>query len=189
MAIEGFVNNDLSHMDEIYANEKRINEVTEIITQFMVSLSQSEIDIKEFAKIGNTYHVINDIERIGDHAENIIELAEERNQKNVFISDAAKEELAVIYGYTTMAIDTAIDSYRLNDQVKAQSIVQLEQKIDELQKIYRETHIRRLNAGKCTALASILFLDLLSNMERVGDHSKNIADTITGVVDSEIHSA
>lgn len=189
MAIEGFVNNDLSHMAEIYANEKRINEVTEIITQFMVSLSQSEIDIKEFAKIGNTYHVINDIERIGDHAENIIELAEERNQKNVFISDAAKEELAVIYGYTTMAIDTAIDSYRLNDQVKAQSIVQLEQKIDELQKIYRETHIRRLNAGKCTALASILFLDLLSNMERVGDHSKNIADTITGVVDSEIHSA
>lgn len=189
MAIEGFVNNDLSQMEEIYKNEKRINELTEIITQFMVELSKSEIDINEFAKIGNTYHVINDIERIGDHAENIIELAEERNRKNVAISDAAKEELATIYGYTTMAIDIAIDSYRYNDRVKAQSIFQLEQRIDELQKAYRETHIRRLNAGKCTALASILFLDLLSNMERVGDHAKNIADTVTGEVDDESHSA
>lgn len=189
MAVDGFVNNDLSHMEEIYKNERRINEVTEIITQFMVELSQSEIDIKEFARIGNTYHVINDIERIGDHAENIIELAEEKSRKNVAISDIAKEELATIYGYTTMAIDTAIDSYRLNDRVRAQTIVQLEARIDELQKTYRESHIRRLNAGKCTALASILFLDLLSNMERVGDHSKNIADTVTGVVDEEYHTA
>ena len=189
LAMDAFVRNDLSHVDEIARNEKRINEMTEIITKFMVELSQSEIDINEFARIGNTYHVINDIERIGDHAENIMELAQERNQKNAAISDAAKEELATIYGYTTMAIDTAIDSYRLNDRIKAQSIIQLEERIDELQKTYRETHIRRLNSGQCSAIASILFLDLLSNMERIGDHSKNIADTVTGVVDEVIYSA
>ena len=181
MARHAFINDDLSKMDEIYKNEKRINELTEIITQFMVDLSGSDIDINEFARIGDTYHVINDIERIGDHAENIIELAEEKHQKNVLITDTAKEELATVYNYNILALDTAIESYRSNDKKKALTIGGIEARIDALQKEYRDTHIRRLNAGKCTPLASILFLDLLSNMERVGDHSKNIADMVADV--------
>ncbi len=183
MAMDAFVKNDLTHSEEIYANERRINELTEIITEFMVALSGSDLDINEFARIGDTYHVINDIERIGDHAENIIELAEERNAKNVEITDAAKVELAAIYNYTILAMDTAIESYRSNDVAKAQSIIQVEKRIDDLQKEYRETHIRRLNAGKCSPLASILFLDLLSNLERVGDHAKNISDTVANIQD------
>lgn len=186
MAMDAFVKNDLTHSDEIYANERRINELTEIITEFMVALSGSDLDINEFARIGDTYHVINDIERIGDHAENIIELAEERNAKNVEITDVAKVELAAIYNYTILAIDTAIESYRSNDVSKAQSIIQVEKRIDDLQKEYRETHIRRLNAGKCSPLASILFLDLLSNLERIGDHSKNITDTVANIQDEAV---
>lgn len=186
MAIDAFVSNDLAKMDEIYQNEQRINTLTEIITEFMVKLSGSDLDINEFARIGDTYHVINDIERIGDHAENIIELAEEKHRKNVAISETAKVELANIYNYTILALDTAIESYRTNDPKKALSIVQVEKRIDDLQKEYRDTHIRRLNAGQCTPLASILFLDLLSNMERVGDHSKNIADTIAHIQDEVV---
>lgn len=187
MAMHAFINDDLSKMDEIYKNEKRINELTEIITQFMVDLSGSDIDINEFARIGDTYHVINDIERIGDHAENIIELAEEKHQKNVLITDTAKEELATVYNYNILALDTAIESYRSNDKKKALTIGGIEARIDALQKEYRDTHIRRLNAGKCTPLASILFLDLLSNMERVGDHSKNIADMVADVSEEPVY--
>lgn len=189
LAVDAFVTNDLKNMEAIYKTERRINELTEIITKFMVELSSSGIDINEFGRISDTYHIINDIERIGDHAENIIELAEEKNQKNVIITDIAKSELAAVYNYTILALDTAIDSYRTNDQAKALSIDQVEKRIDDLQKEYRETHIRRLNAGKCSAIASILFLDLLSNMERIGDHAKNIADTVSSVSEESAYSA
>lgn len=181
MATEAFINNDLKDSDLVYRNEARINEVTEIITNFLVELSSSDLDVNEFRRIGDTYHVINDIERMGDHAENIMELAEERNRKNVEITPEGQEEIKAIYSYTELAMTTAIESYKNNDKVKALSIEQAEKRIDELQKEYRDAHIRRLNAGKCSALAGILFLDLISNLERVGDHSKNIADTIAEI--------
>lgn len=181
MATEAFMNNDLKDADLVYRNEDRINEVTEIITNFLVELSSSDLDINEFRRIGDTYHVINDIERMGDHAENIMELAEERNRKNVDITLEAREEIKAIYNYTDLAMTTAIESYKINDKVKALSIEQAERRIDQLQKEYRDSHIRRLNSGKCTPLAGILFLDLISNLERVGDHSKNIADTVAEI--------
>ena len=78
-------------------------------------------------------------------------------------------------------MDIAIESYKNNDKQKALTIEQTEKRIDELQKEYRDAHIRRLNAGRCSALAGILFLDLISNLERVGDHAKNIADTIAEI--------
>lgn len=181
LAMDAFLNTDLAKMDEIYANENRINELTELITRFMVELSGSDIDINEFARIGDTYHVINDIERIGDHAENIIELAEEKHRREVTLSEEAQAEIREIYKWTLNAINTAIESYRSNDKNKARSIVQIERTIDALRYQYRETHIQRLNEGVCSPLASILFLDLLSNIERVGDHSENIANAIADV--------
>lgn len=181
LAMDAFLNTDLARMDEIYANEKRINELTELITRFMVELSGSDIDINEFARIGDTYHVINDIERIGDHAENIIELAEEKHRREVTLSEEAQAEIREIYKWTLNAINTAIESYRSNDKNKARFIVQIERTIDALRYQYRETHIQRLNEGVCSPLASILFLDLLSNIERVGDHSENIANAIADV--------
>lgn len=180
MAVDAFINNDLTDHDEIYKNERRINELTEIITQFMVELSQTGIDPKEYYRIGNTYHVLNDIERIGDHAENIIELAVERNSKDVSLSESAQEELLQIHGNTLMAIDTAIESYRTDDPIKALATQKYEALIDSQQKEFRDSHIQRLNAGICIPIAGILFLDIISNMERVGDHAMNIADIVAG---------
>jgi len=181
LATEAFANDDLKNVDLVYKNEAKINEVTEIITNFLVQLSSSDLNVNEFGRVGDTYHVLNDIERIGDHAENIMELAEERNKKNVEISDEAREELKAIYDYTNLAMDIAIESYKEDNKEKAFSIIQVESRIDALQKEYRDAHIRRLNAGRCSALAGILFLDLISNMERIGDHSKNIADTVSEI--------
>lgn len=181
LATEAFATDDLKNVDLVYKNEQRINEVTEIITNFLVQLSSSDLNVNEFGRVGDTYHVLNDIERIGDHAENIMELAEERNKKNVVISDEAREELKAIYDYTNLAMDIAIESYKEDNKEKALSIIQVESRIDALQKEYRDAHIRRLNAGRCSALAGILFLDLISNMERIGDHSKNIADTVSEI--------
>lgn len=181
LATDAFINDDLAQHDVVMKNEERINEITEIITNFLVELSGSDLDINEFKRIGDTYHVINDIERIGDHAENIMELAVERNKKNAQITPEGKLELENIFKYTDKALETAIESYRNNDIETANTINDTEREIDKLQKEYRNAHIARLNAGKCTALAGILFLDLISNLERIGDHSVNIAETISGV--------
>lgn len=178
LATDAFINNDLSHLDELYANEERINRTVEAVTTFLVKLSSSSFDINGIAKISSTYHLLNDIERIGDHAENIMELAQERNTKSVDISSDAKSELANIRDYCLLAIDTAIAAYDNQDLIKAQDIISFEARIDSLEKEYRKSHIDRLTNGSCNPLAGILFLDLLSNLERVGDHSKNIADVI-----------
>lgn len=181
LATEAFIHNDMKHADTVAKNEERINELTEIITSFLVELSGSDLDVNEFGRIGDTYHVINDIERMGDHAENIMELAQERHRKNVEITKDGCEELKNIFNYTLLAMDTAIESYKNNDRKKALSIIETERRIDDLQREYREAHIRRLNAGRCTALAGILFLDLISNLERIGDHAKNVADTVAEI--------
>ena len=181
LATEAFINDDLKNVDLVYKNEDRINEVNEIITEFLVELSSSDLNVNEFARVGDTYHVLNDIERMGDHAENIMELAQERNRKGVDISEEACEEVRAIYEYTNNAMSIAIESYQEDNKQKALSIIPVESRIDELQREYRDSHIRRLNAGRCSALAGILFLDLISNMERIGDHAKNIADTVSEI--------
>ncbi len=183
LATMAFINNDLNDAELILKNESRINEMTEIITSFLVELSGSDLDVNQFSRIGDTYHVINDIERMGDHAENILELTQERNRKGTDITEEGTEELKIIYKYTDEAMRLAIESYRDNDIDKALSVEDVEQKIDKLQKQYRDAHIRRLNTGKCSALAGIHFLDLISNLERVGDHAKNVADTVAEIDD------
>ncbi|HSP48468.1 MAG TPA: Na/Pi cotransporter family protein, partial [Clostridiaceae bacterium] len=185
LSMEAFLESDETNADRIYANEKIINELTENITDFLVELSGSDIDINEFGRIATTYHVINDVERIGDHAENIIELAQEKIRKGVEITDDAVAELKAMYSYCMEAINIAIDSYKNNDIKRAETIIGVEKRIDELEKEYRDTHIRRLNQGKCTPIAGILFLDLISNMERIGDHSNNIAEAVIGITTEE----
>ena len=185
--IIAFIKNDLSDMDQILKNEEKINEMTEIITSFLVELSGSDLNVNEFSRIGDTYHVINDIERMGDHAENILELAQERNRKGTDITEEGAKELETIYHYADEAMKLAYESYRDNDIEKALSVGDVEDKIDKLQKQYRDAHIRRLNKGQCSALAGIHFLDLISNLERVGDHAKNIADTVAEIDEEIIH--
>lgn len=187
LATMAFIDNDLKDAELIRKNENRINEMTEIITAFLVELSGSDLDVNQFSRIGDTYHVINDIERMGDHAENIMELTQERNRKGTDITEEGAEELKIIYQYTDEAMKLALESYRDNDIEKALTVGDVEQKIDKLQRQYRDAHIRRLNKGKCSALAGIHFLDLISNLERIGDHAKNVADTVAEIDDETLH--
>ena len=117
-----------------------------------------------------THHMIADIEKIGDLAENIAELAEAKLLKDIQISDEAVGELRGMYSYVLESMNIAFDAYRNSDKNMASNIFDIEKKINEMEKAYRDTHIARLNKGKCTAQSGILYLDLLSNLERIGDH-------------------
>ncbi|MCJ7690561.1 MAG: hypothetical protein MUO60_14760 [Clostridiaceae bacterium] len=124
------------------------------------------------------FNVVNDIERIGDHAENIADMASEKLQKNLKFSKEALDELDGMYKYVVSALEFSIESFEHNDIKKAESMVAIEDRIDSLEKELRASHIRRLNNRACSATVGTMFLDIISNFERIGDHSTNIAQVV-----------
>lgn len=178
LSMEAFVKEDEELIKKVYDNEEIINVLEESITTYLVKLSKCELSDKETGIVASTFHIVNDIERIGDHAENIADLATQRSNKKLKYSEDAISELDEIYSYTTSALQVAIDSYENRDVKKAIEINEIEEKINSSEKSYRDKHIKRLHDGKCNAYAGAIFLDLISNFERIGDHAKNIAESV-----------
>ncbi|GAA0086609.1 Na/Pi cotransporter family protein [Clostridium sp. CTA-7] len=178
LAIEAFESNDEKLIKKVYDNEVVVNTLNEAITTYLVKLSKCDLSDKELSIVAATFHVINDIERIGDHAKNIAALTEQKISKKFEYSNQAIEQLHNMYNKATECLDVAIDSYAKKDVEKAKSIEPIEAEVDRLQKKYRELHIKRLYDGTCNAYAGAIFLDLLSNLERIGDHSTNIAESV-----------
>lgn len=178
LSMKAFIDGDENLVKQVYDNEKIINVLEESITTYLVKLAKCDLSDKEKDIVASTFHVIIDIERIGDHAENIAELAVEKINRNLKYSKDAIEDLYEIYNTTVKALEVSIDAYADRDTAKARSIQKIENKIDTYQRNYRDKHIQRLYDGKCNAYAGAIFLDLISAFERIGDHSTNIAESV-----------
>ncbi len=178
LAFEAFEKNDEKLIKNVYDNEEIINTLNEAITTYLVKLSKHELSDKESKIVAATFHVINDIERIGDHAENIADLTQVKINKKLEYSEHAIEQIRNMYEKTLESLQTAIDSYAKNDIVKAKEVNKIESDVDKLQKKYRDLHIKRLYDGICNAYSGTLFLELVNNLERISDHSMNIAEIV-----------
>ncbi|WP_209797063.1 Na/Pi cotransporter family protein [Clostridium moniliforme] len=178
LSMKAFMEQDEALIKKVYDNEEIINVLEEAITTYLVKLSKCELSDKESSIVSSTFHIVTDIERIGDHAENIADLAVQKSNKKLQYSQDAVDELYEIYNYTKIALQLAIESYENRDVNKASSINSVEERIDVSQKNYRDKHIKRLYDGKCNAYAGTIFLDLISNFERIGDHATNIAEIV-----------
>ena len=178
LSMQAFNEENEELVNDVYNNEEIINVLEESITTYLVKLSKCELSDKESGIVASTFHIINDIERIGDHAENIADLATQKSNKKLKYSQDAVDELHQIYNYTLTALQLAIDSYENRDVQKASSINSIEERINSSEKQYRDKHIKRLYDGKCNAYAGAIFLDMISNFERIGDHAKNIAQSV-----------
>ena len=178
LAMECFSNNNESKIKTVYENEKLINLLEDEITLYLVKLSTTELSEQQTNIVTSMFHVVNDIERIGDHAENLADLTSEKIQKNLDFSEDAREELDGMYKYIVNALEISIESFENNDIKKAESIMGIEDRIDSLEKELRASHIRRLNNGVCGATVGAVFLDIISNFERIGDHATNIAEVV-----------
>jgi phosphate:Na+ symporter len=178
LSIVAFHTNDEKLVKRVYENEKLINTLSEAITSYLVKLSKYQLSDKEDNIVAATFHTIIDIERIGDHVENIADLTLQKVQNRITYTDEALEELNYIYNYTINALQIAIEAYEKSDVNKANEVYLIEEKIDVSQRSFRENHIRRLNNGICNPYDGAIFIDLLSNFERIGDHSTNIADMV-----------
>ena len=178
LAMDAFMKNDENLAEKVYQNEEVINNLEECITTYLVKLSKCELSDKEKNIVASTFHVVTDIERIGDHAENLADLTVQKINKKLQYSEDAINEITNMYQTTLKALDVSIDSYADRDVVKANEITNIEAEIDKQHKRYRDLHIKRLHEGICNAYAGAVFLDLLSNLERIGDHSTNIAEIV-----------
>ena len=128
--------------------------------------------------MASTLHVVIDIERIGDHAENIADLAREKINRKVKYSLDALNDLNEIYESVVKSLDISIGAYTDRNVNEAKTNFKVENQIDTYKKDYREKHIKRLYDGKCSAFEGALFLDIISDLERIGDHSNNIAQSV-----------
>ncbi|MGG7178039.1 Na/Pi cotransporter family protein [Clostridium paraputrificum] len=177
-AMKAFLEDNEEAMKSVFNREKIINNLEREITDYLVQLSGYDLPDKDSKLLSVTFHVINDIERIGDHAKNIVELAEEKINNHLSIGSEAKEELINMYNETLDALNLALECYGNNDIAGARNIKEIEMKINRYEKELKENNIRRLNERSCSANISTIFLDLISNLERIGDHATNIAETV-----------
>lgn len=158
--------------------EEIINDLDKKITEYLVKLQQSSMNEQESGKVSILMQTINDIERIGDHAENIVELAEFTITQKVEFSEEALAELKEMISLTDQTIGYALQALENDDKEAAEKVLTNESELDKMERDYRKTHIARLNNNLCTGSSGSVFLDILSNLERMGDHSKNIAQYV-----------
>ena len=175
-SMEAFMKKDQSMIDDVLYTEREIDFLSRKITDYLVGICQS-IPISEVKNIAGYYHVVNDIERIGDHAENIAEFAKVRIEEEIDFSAEGESELAEIFDYTDKSVRLAIEAFADRNARNLQEIVKCENKVDELEKKIQNAHIRRLSQNICSPKASI-FSDLVTNLERVSDHATNIGFAI-----------
>ena len=181
LSMKAFRENNESLVKKVYENEKLINILEEEITSYLVKLSKCDLSAKESNLVASTFHIVTDIERIGDHVENIADLTLEKVGRKLKYSEDALKEIDYIYDQTIRALDITIDSYANENIEEAGTIHEIERKIDASQKEFRENHIKRLSQGSCNAYDGAIFMDLLSNFERIGDHATNIAESVMEV--------
>lgn len=177
IAANMLLKNDLKNFDEVMQTEELINFLNHKITHYLVKINALEISREDAKYIGRLFHVVNDIERIGDHAQNIAEAAQSEYDEKIVLTETAKGEMKHMLETVLNLLDESIASFEAQelDVSKAKQIEALEDETDALKDAYQMSHIERLNNGECEMQAGMLFINTLIDFERVGDHAENIA--------------
>lgn len=158
--------------------EEAINNLDRKSTEYLVELSKQSLSSHDSQVHHALFENIRDIERIGDHVENIIELLQYKDSNRVRLSDEAFKELEDMFVYTLETVKMAIEALDNRDTTLASQVLAKENEIDNMERRLRKLHIKRLNEGTCSGSAGIVFADIVSNLERIGDHASNIAETV-----------
>lgn len=177
-SMNSLINKSMTDVEKTVKYEEHVNLLQKEILNYLLKLSKSPLNDEERNKVDLLFNTVNDIERVSDHAENISELSRLAIEKDLQFSDTALEEMNNIYSKAKENFNIALKGLESYDKSIISKVYEIEDEVDALDKLYRKKHIERLNNGKCTIDSGVLFLDLLTNLERISDHSCNIVNNI-----------
>ena len=178
LSYDYIIKSDEKLAEKGHKTEEAINTIDEQLTRYLISLSGEALSQKESEILTNILDSSRDLERIGDHAEALINLNDYLQRKNVQFSEAALDELAEIYLKTSEFVKDALESVENNDLEKAQALIERHEDINKMERVLRKTHIKRLNNGECSTQAGVNFIDIISHYTRVSDHAMNLAEKV-----------
>ena len=179
---------DKTKIDKVYEVEEHINFMNNALTKYLINLT-SLVNTDEEKIIGSYFHVLNDIERIGDHAENFLEVGIKLIENNLSFSKEGEEEVKTMYSKVLAMYDLAIEGF---DDVKKNHLKELdkyEQQLDDMKDDLSSSHFDRLADGKCSIEMGDMFYSIISGLERVGDHLVNVGYSIFNPTGSQTLNA
>lgn len=179
-ACESLENRDGSRVEKILEREKNIDNLTKAITAYLVKLCNSNLTKQENTNATGMFHIINDMERIGDHAENIIEMTQQMIADDLELSKKGIDDLKKMAEESLKSVRNCIIALSDNDIDFAEKVIKEEERVDNLEKQIRGEHMQRLTSGECNPRVGVIFLDALTNLERVSDHALNVAQGVIG---------
>ena len=178
LSYDYIINSNEKVAEKGHKTEEAINTIDEKLTRYLITLSSEALSQKESEVLTNILDSSRDLERIGDHAEALININDYLQRKNVQFSNSALEELEDIYRQTSDFVKDALESVENNDLEQAQSLIERHEAINKMERVLRKTHIKRLNNGECSTQAGVNFIDIISHYTRVSDHAMNLAEKV-----------
>ena len=177
-SMESLLSNNRAMSEEINNREKYIDYLSHAITEYMLKASKYELPLNDTRRMAGFFHVVIDIERIGDHAVNFLEDAWKEKEQHIKFSDEGTAELRAMYESVLSMYDIAIDAFYNNNEANLETIDRLEDAVDQMEVDLQDNHVKRMAEGKCSIESGLVFTDLVIGLERVADHSQTIAYSI-----------
>ena len=175
LAMQAVNEPDKEAIKQVFEMESNINQMETMLTSFLVEVDNLSLTEAQHLVIKNLFYTVSDIERIGDHSENIAELADTKRKDKITFSDKGQKDLEKMYTSTLAAFELSLEAREKTSFSAAKQAQEAEEKVDKMEKDMRDKHIQRLSKGKCAPESGVIFLDILSNLERIADHADNIA--------------
>ena len=165
-------------IEKAFASEKKVNQFQKAIVEYLVEISQQNVSTTDQETIDELFSTANDVERISDHAENIADFAKAVLERDIVLDEKTLSELEHVFDLVQKGFAMSIDTLSTGNLVKVKEVITIEREIDRLKIEIRDKYMKRMNKGIASADSGIFVMDLLSNLERISDHFRNIGETV-----------
>ena len=177
-AMEGILESSSEGIERCFKQEKSINQLQKTILNYLLKLSKAPLSEEGRETVDTLFNTVNDIERIGDHAENLAEIAQSAIDGQVYFSEQGQNEISDMYNKVIASYSYALESMVTSDVNLACKVIKMEEQVDIMEESCRVNHMRRLNNNLCSIDNGIIYFEILANLERISDHAANIAEKV-----------
>ena len=177
-AMEGILEASSEGIERCFKQEKSINQLQKTILNYLLKLSKAPLSEEDRETVDTLFNTVNDIERIGDHAENLAEIAQSAIDGQVYFSEQGQNEISDMYNKVIASYSYALEAMVTSDVNLACKVIKMEEQDDIMEESCRVNHMRRLNNNLCSIDNGIIYFEILANLERISDHAANIAEKV-----------